>query len=121
MRDYISREAAVHVCEYSFWPENVKRRIKELPAADVVEKEKYDRLLENSLIVSAALQEYQKADVVEVRHGRWLWYEDCSNSGLYCSACHKLIHKVMTPKKKLSNYCPNCGAKMDGGVIDGAD
>jgi len=53
------------------------------------------------------------ADVVEVVHGEWLWFEDCSNSGLYCSACHKLIHKVMTPKKKLSNYCPNCGAKMD--------
>lgn len=58
-------------------------------------------------------------DAVPVVHGKWLWYEDCSNSGLYCSACHKLIHKVMTPKKKLSNYCPNCGAKMDGRKDDG--
>lgn len=59
------------------------------------------------------------ANAVPVVHGKWLWFEDCSNSGLYCSACHKLIHKVMTPKKKLSNYCPNCGAKMDGGAENG--
>lgn len=59
------------------------------------------------------------ANAVPVVHGKWLWFEDCSNSGLYCSACHKLIHKVMTPKKKLSNYCHNCGAKMDGGAENG--
>lgn len=58
-------------------------------------------------------------DSVPVVHGRWLWFEDCSNGGLYCSVCHKLIHKVMTPKKKLSRYCPNCGAKMDGGADNG--
>lgn len=49
------------------------------------------------------------ADVVEVVHGKW----DDSLDGItpYCSICghsHKLM--VRTP-----NYCPWCGAKMDGG------
>lgn len=26
-----------------------------------------------------------------------------------------------TPKQNLWNYCPNCGAKMDGGDGDAAD
>ena len=46
------------------------------------------------------------ADVVPVRHGRWIPYnvKDC----LYvCSECHSL------PKDR-TRYCPNCGAKMDG-------
>lgn len=47
---------------------NINRDVKSVPAADVVEKEKYDRLLENAIIVSAALQKYQKSDVVEVRN-----------------------------------------------------
>jgi hypothetical protein len=53
------------------------------------------------------------ADVVEVKHGKWVkqGYEGIMT---YCSEClhrapfnnhHELI---------LSNYCPNCGVKMDG-------
>lgn len=43
------------------------------------------------------------ADVVEVKHGRWIKHE------LYdeCELCHvKTIYG--------GNYCPNCGARMDG-------
>ena len=40
------------------------------------------------------------ADVVEVRHGRWLL-------GGRCSEC--LANPLTTHK----NYCPNCGARMD--------
>lgn len=50
------------------------------------------------------------ADVVEVKHGRWVRYkENC----LYnrCSRC--LYEHCCEP-----NYCPNCGARMDG-VDDG--
>ena len=41
------------------------------------------------------------ADVVEVRHGRWLLDGRCSE----CLANPLTTHK---------NYCPNCGALMDG-------
>lgn len=36
------------------------------PTADVVEKERYDRLLENATIISDALNKYQTADEVKV-------------------------------------------------------
>lgn len=55
------------------------------------------------------------ADVVEVVHGEWLgWgkggmplYENYGT----CSVCHEDA-EICTEHR---NYCPNCGAKMDGG------
>ena len=59
-------------------------------------------------------------DAVEVIHGHWFSLTDCSNAGVYCSVCNKKVWKEdyawCNRKNKLrSNYCPNCGAKMDGG------
>lgn len=59
------------------------------------------------------------ADVAPVRHGRWISLTDCSNAGVYCSVCNKKVYKedyaICNRKNKLrSDYCPNCGAKMDG-------
>jgi hypothetical protein len=52
-------------------------------------------------------------DAVEVVHARWVRYEH--GSGIYCSYCrHKRRYKDAN-----DNYCPNCGAKMDGGNEDG--
>ena len=45
------------------------------------------------------------ADVVPVRHGAWLKH---NNYYKECSLCGFLEYNS-------SNYCPNCGAKMDGG------
>ena len=49
------------------------------------------------------------ADVEPVRHGYW----DDSMDGItpYCSVCghsHRLMRRILS-------YCPECGAKMDGG------
>ena len=52
------------------------------------------------------LNSIEDADVVEVKHGEWVRHkENC----LYnkCSICEK-EHCCE------DNYCPNCGAKMDG-------
>ena len=51
------------------------------------------------------------ADVVEVRHGRWEWYDltisfHYINRGYRCSVCG---HK----EDDEPNYCPHCGCKMD--------
>ena len=46
------------------------------------------------------------ADVTPVRHGRWLLDGSCSE----CMANPLTTHK---------KYCPNCGAKMDGGADNG--
>ena len=45
------------------------------------------------------------ADVVEVVHGHWEWEDD-----LICSECGC----GMVVGGGAYNYCPNCGARMDG-------
>lgn len=49
-----------------------------------------------------------------VRHGRWLeLHEENGHEMGICSRCHH--------ERIIDNYCPNCGAKMDGGEEDVAD
>ena len=43
--------------------------------------------------------------------GMWIVLDFCSNSGIYCSECNnKIFEQTTKPKKKFSNYCPNCGS-----------
>ena len=52
-------------------------------------------------------------DVVEVVHGRWEPRQDVIGF-VRCSVCHDCnIYGDWADGKKW-NYCPNCGAKMDG-------
>ena len=53
------------------------------------------------------------ADVAPVRHGRWGTHSDRPDS-LICSVC-KCGFDMW--KHDPRNYCPNCGAKMDGGEV----
>lgn len=59
------------------------------------------------------------ADVAPVVHGRWVERQAPHAMGgvsAKCSACGKSVQYLGNPL----NYCPNCGAKMDGGTNDGA-
>ena len=65
-------------------------------------------------------------DVAPVRHRRWIPLTECANEGVYCSICKKKVWKSdyaqcskKSRNKLESNYCPNCGAKMDGGIGNG--
>ena len=65
------------------------------------------------------LNQFPVADVAPVRHVIWISLTDCSNAGVYCSVCHKKVYKedyaICNRKNKLrSDYCPNCGTKMNG-------
>lgn len=63
------------------------------------------------------LNDIKDADVVEVKHGEWIQLDECANEGVYCSICHKKVYKIEYANQALkSAYCPNCGAKMDGGA-----
>ena len=95
MTDYIKRDDALYTIECSgSWEETV------------------ERIRGNVYCPSA--------DVAPVRHGRWMPLTDCSNEGIYCSACHKKVYRAeySNTMKMHSAYCPNCGAKMDGGDTD---
>ena len=53
-------------------------------------------------------------DVAPVRHGAWIDPED--NDGhteWHCSYCGDVVCTICGYPS--ANYCPNCGAKMDGG------
>ena len=51
--------------------------------------------------------------LLKKQEGYWTVLTDCSNSGIYCSECQTKIFEYTTPpKKKLSQFCPHCGAKM---------
>ena len=51
-------------------------------------------------------------DAVEVVHGRWIEQEKYTFGVMYdCSICDNRI----LDNGHSWNYCPNCGAKMDGG------
>lgn len=57
------------------------------------------------------------ADVVEVVHGRWIAYKpDCRGytAGFICSNCQDIVYADYSMKECVYNYCPNCGARMDG-------
>ena len=58
------------------------------------------------LIVSL-IEKQPTADVAEVRHGKWIKDRNFNDDLARCSACH--IFSDRQP-----NYCPNCGARMDG-------
>ena len=101
------------------------------PAADVVSKGLYEQIKWERDVALAQLEEYgvslgEKADVVKVRHGRWVFGKDLAccwgqilknKYHLYCSECLEQAFNrsedndpdfdIDTP------YCPNCGAKMD--------
>lgn len=50
-----------------------------------------------------------RADVQEIKHGEWIM--TCNGDYYYCSEC-------LNYKKPIDRdffYCPQCGAKMDGG------
>lgn len=52
------------------------------------------------------------ADVASVVHGRWVPFQsEAAGDIQYCSACEIGFDAKM-------DYCPHCGAKMDGGDND---
>lgn len=85
---------------------------------EYIEREATKELLEHYGAVnnaSALVDFIPAADVAEVRHGRWLT-TDAYPHHLYCSVCYKTYAKNAKWVNELdlpTNYCPNCGSRMD--------
>ena len=90
MAEYIDREAAVDAVADIYY---------DTPGINLT-AEKFE----------AAINGIPAADVAPVRHGRWETNSDRPDS-LICSIC-KCGFDMW--KHEPHNYCPNCGAKMDG-------
>ena len=94
MAEYIEREALM-------------RRIKEIHCAEC---DSYHGVRCRACWVDDTLDYIDSepaADVATIRHGRWLHRK---NGVAYCSKC-----EIDTVEDE-TEYCPNCGAKMDGGA-----
>lgn len=65
-----------------------------------------------------AVHRLSVADVAPVVHGRWIEQEKYTFGVMYdCSICGNRI----LDNGHSWNYCPNCGARMDGGSYAKAD
>ena len=68
--------------------------------------------------IDAIMEEIDKlpiADVQEVRHGYWI--EDIgAEKGCFCSVCGSGWLITLESDYYKSDFCPNCGARMDGDV-----
>lgn len=97
MAEYIEREEAVHLLMTR------------------------GRYLTKDSVMDAAYEvsKIPAADVAPVRHGRWVlgkvepgYFTPGGNRPWICSECGYLASWMLDKPK--DNYCPNCGAKMDG-------
>ena len=69
------------------------------------------------------LKEAPAADVQEIKHGKWIETQEplgwCDIDCAECSVCHEswIIDEdsSIDDYECMWHYCPNCGAKMDGG------
>lgn len=113
MDEHIKREAAIAIIE---------EKQKELcPVGRYgrgyvygADREKYDAWDE----IIDALENIHAADVVPVVHGQWEYIPRTLNtlSQLRCPFCG--WWSLDPSIDGTYNYCPNCGAKMDGGECD---
>ena len=100
MDDYISRKAAIaYIREQS---EECQKAFEELGGESGIYADAYNDLAEDFYSIPAA-------DVAPVVHARWIpFHSEAAGDIQYCSAC-----EIGFGAK--TDYCPNCGAKMDGG------
>lgn len=66
------------------------------------------------------------ANGASVRLGWWISWEEAGNpvpspDRHECSVCHDAAQALINGLELLSDYCPNCGAKMDGCDDDATD
>lgn len=84
--------------------------------ADLILPEMKSKLDMQELYLPIHFQEFivdeiPSADVSPVRHGRWVKEKTDVLIHWHCSACEECFFL----DKPNSEYCPHCGAKMDGG------
>lgn len=73
-----------------------------------------DNLAEGFAEAIHVIRAMQTIDAVPVVHGRWEHGYYCYEPATQCSVCKVCLAKGHRAEKQFT-YCPNCGAKMDGG------
>ena len=131
MAEYIEKEVAIakltdlEVIEPNVTIADAKRLLADMPGAKavslhdiyrVIAGHSYyhgDRILAalTCIVEGKEVNPVRPADVVPVVHARWVFGGD---GCVICSECNE-----EESNNNHRNYCPNCGAKMDGGANNG--
>ena len=99
-KEYIEREALLQDIE-----ESVRFTVRPgYPSAEIRGANK----------ITDRIKSAPTADVVEVVHGEWVLEREPDGKPycFHCSVCDNDFHYIGI--KTAFDYCPNCGAKMDG-------
>ena len=110
----------------------MKECIEKTAALDICQKEYEERLRMADYCgdtvawnIGGAIKSIPTADVVEVRHGRWIPSESDfdDDDTLFdvedwcdwqCSVCREdICYEDPMERRFLPKFCPNCGARMD--------
>lgn len=112
--DYISQDVAVTIADYAADKHPYDKDTKKPETYS-----EYNRGWNDACdYIRERLEGEKPADVAPVRHGRWISWEDADNcipspNRHECSVCHDAAQVLVNGLELLSDYCPNCGAKMD--------
>lgn len=97
MAEYIERKIALSIRE----PSKSDRHYQTCNLDDV-----YGQGWDDAL---CCIESIPAADVAPVVHGRWV------DAGRGIKACSNCNHGIKEHMACVNHYCPNCGARMDGG------
>lgn len=99
MAEYIDREAVISIINTAgFWE------------------------VEDREVAITCVEQTKAADVAEVKHGKWVWNPNGIDWGLgawQCSECAcrnsniPTVHRINPLRYLGTNFCPNCGARMN--------
>nr|DAM20527.1 MAG TPA: TFIIB zinc-binding [Caudoviricetes sp.] len=70
-----------------------------------------NRLLDS---IRADIARVPAADVAEVAHAKWILDRYPDLPARECSRCTIMIPRMKQVPEQFWQYCPNCGARMDG-------
>ena len=87
--------------------------------ADYIDKQAfldYMKRTDRYFNVKFDIENFPNADVAPIVHGRW--EEASDGDGIVCPFCRTDFCTIIYDTEYF-NYCPNCGAKMDGGIDNG--
>ena len=110
MDDLISRQAAIDVVHHTIYE-----------FFDVVEDDdespityKDMKLLELNKSISTRIKDLPSAQ----HKGKWIATKEWGGRNYSCSCCNFSFMVDTCMLEPMWNYCPNCGAKMEGGTND---
>lgn len=103
MGEYISREATIDAIKKIYCPQcnnyngAMCRACEHMDDMDIIE-------------------DMPAADVMPVKHGKWMLKENAILTGDECSLCKRSVSML---EAKFYKFCPYCGARMDGDPSNG--